>query len=187
MAGRQPYAGQRPRPPAARGVLRRRGHDDRRLEPDHPDAPLPARSACRTLRTGRAAALHAGHGPAARRPRPHPDGSDASARRRARGDDSSPGARGGAWDGRPGAAAREDVGRRSQRHLPEARAGRLPGDHRRGACRQDAGARARHPAGRSEGGRRRRRRRARAHGAAPTPRRRVPRAREGETTVLGHP
>ena len=55
-------------------------------------------------------------------------------------------------DGRPGHPPREDLGRRPGRHVSEAVARGLQGHRRRGARAQDDGARARHPAGRSEGG-----------------------------------
>ena len=163
--GREELHGrERPRSSAARGVLRRRRDAVGRQQSD--------RSVDRSSRRIR----QAGKFPAASRfffmpgmapPNGGPDailmkGTDGAAGR-LRGVDRGGGAGGGPGHGGQGAEERQDLGRRSARHVSEDDARGLQRDHRRSAQASDAGACARDRAGRSEGGRARRRRRARSH------------------------
>ena len=129
--------------------------------------------------------VHARHGPAQWRPRPHPARGHRRAARGERGDHAGRGARGDQAHERAADRPPEDVGGRSSRHLSQAHARRLQ-RHRPGSARaQDRRARARHPARGPEGRRRRRGGRAGPHGPERAHRRGAPGAAPTEAAGTG--
>ena len=162
----QSHGGQSARSRPARSLLWRRGRDVGRQQSDGGVTAVPARSAGGQVSAGGSLSLHARHGAAQWRPRSHPARSDQRAACHQRGDDARRGADRDSEDGGSEHPPRQDVGRRSRRHVSETDAGGVHGDRAGGACAQDHRARARDSARRSKSGGGGRRRRARAHGAA---------------------